>query len=84
MQQARFRGFIPRRYEILLFSFLLSMFMSFLVSGVSTMRTIGISDDLPLTWARNFVSSWVVAFPAVMIVAPVVRRLVKRLLIEEV
>jgi phosphotransferase system glucose/maltose/N-acetylglucosamine-specific IIC component len=77
------RGFIPSRYEIVVFSFFLSMLMSFLVSGISTIRTLGITDTLLTSWASNFISSWLVAFPSVMVVAPIVRRLVRFLIRDE-
>ncbi|MCO4826158.1 MAG: DUF2798 domain-containing protein [Amylibacter sp.] len=37
------------------------------------------SGDLPATWFRAWYSSWIVAFPAVLIVAPIARRIVGRL-----
>ena len=79
----RHQGFIPRRFEVVLFSFLLSLFMTLVVSGISTLRTLGPADGLFLAWAKNFASSWPVAFPAVLVVAPAVRRLVARLLQPE-
>ena len=74
---------IPKRFEIVIFSFLLSMFMTFIVSGISTLRTLGLGDLFAAAWASNFISSWPVAFPAVLIVAPVVRKLVARLVKPE-
>lgn len=73
-------GLIPKRFEIIVFSFLLSMFMTFIVSGISTLRTLGLSDIFASAWVFNFISSWPVAFPAVLIVAPIVRKLVSRLI----
>ena len=52
------RGFIPSRYEIVVFSVFLSMLMSLLVSGISTARTLGITDTLVVSWMSNFLSSW--------------------------
>ena len=72
-------GFVPKRFEIVVFSFFLSLFMSLLVSGISTARTLGLTDLFVAAWPGTFLSSWLVAFPAVLVVAPLVRRLVARL-----
>lgn len=70
---------IPARYAPILFGFILSGLMSLLVSGIATLRAIGPVDGFAATWALAWISSWTVAFPAVLIVAPITRRLVARL-----
>ncbi|MGB3556071.1 MAG: DUF2798 domain-containing protein [Jannaschia sp.] len=70
---------IPARYANLLFSLFLSGMMSLLVSGIATFRAVGLIDGVVGLWTGNWLSSWVVAFPAVLIVAPMARRLVARL-----
>lgn len=49
--------------------------MSLLVSGIATARAVGFVPALPATWA----SAWLVAFPVVLILAPLTRRLVERI-----
>ncbi len=39
----------------------------------------GLSDGVAGLWLGNWLSSWAVAFPAVLVVAPVTRHLVARL-----
>ncbi len=70
---------VHKKHTNLLFSFFLSCFMSLIVSGISTARTIGLGADFPLTWLFNWLPSWGIAFPAVLVVAPFVRRLVARM-----
>ena len=70
---------IPARYAPILFGFFLSGLMSSLVSGVATVRAVGLSDGVAGLWLGNWLSSWAVAFPAVLVVAPVTRHLVARL-----
>lgn len=76
---------IPKRYSGLLFGFLLSGFMTFLISGISLVRVLGPAAALTdfggfsQAWISAYASSWPVAFPVVLVVAPVVRRLVDRL-----
>lgn len=70
---------IPARYSSIVFGLILSGLMSFLVSGISTLRVFGFSDGLFAQWIGAWLPSWLVAFPAVLIVAPITRRLVARL-----
>ena len=68
----------------LLFGFLLSGLMSLLVSGISTARAIGFMTvaDAPGhfagSWMQAWGFSWPVAFMAVLVVAPFVRKIVNR------
>ncbi|MEZ5924346.1 MAG: DUF2798 domain-containing protein [Hyphomicrobiaceae bacterium] len=61
------------------FGFLLSAFMSLLVSGIATVRTIGLTPGLLQSWMLSWLSSWIVAFPVVLVVAPIVRKIVSYL-----
>jgi hypothetical protein len=70
---------IPARYGTMLFGFVLSGLMSLLVSGIATVRAVGLAEGVVGLWLGNWLSSWVVAFPAVLIVGPVARRLVAKL-----
>ncbi|WP_128253416.1 DUF2798 domain-containing protein [Falsirhodobacter deserti] len=70
---------IPARYASILFAFLLSGMMSCIVSGVAITRAAGIDAGLPVAWLQAWLSSWCVAFPSVMVLAPVTRRIVARL-----
>ena len=66
---------IPARFAPLTFSFFLSGMMSFIITGVATLRAIGLSADIFHLWITAWPISWLIAFPAVTIVAPVARRL---------
>ncbi len=74
---------IPRRYAPVLFGLVLSGLMSFLVSGVSTLRAAGPVPGFLALWLQAWLASWAIAFPAVLVVAPVARRLVDRLVAAE-
>ncbi|KID12659.1 hypothetical protein P279_26640 [Rhodobacteraceae bacterium PD-2] len=69
---------LPPRLAPVVFGLLLSGFMSLIVSGVATLRTVGVVPGLFGLWMSAWVSSWLVAFPSVLVVAPVVRRMVER------
>ena len=70
---------IPQRFAPVLFGFILSGLMSLLVSGIATWRALGLVDDFVGLWFIAWVNAWLVAFPAVLIVAPITRRLVARI-----
>ncbi|KUF10639.1 DUF2798 domain-containing protein [Pseudoponticoccus marisrubri] len=70
---------IPPRFAPVAFAFLLSGIMSLLVSGVATFRAAGLAPDFPALWGGAWLSSWALAFPIVLVVAPAVRRLVERM-----
>ncbi len=67
---------MPPRYAPILFGFVLSALMSFLVSGIATFRNAGLVDGFLSLWISAWLPSWLIAFPVVLVVAPVARRLV--------
>lgn len=66
---------IPARYSYLVMPLLLSFFMTFLVSLISTLRSLGMADGLVRIWMGAWLLSWMVAFPALLLVQPLVRRI---------
>ena len=74
---------IPRKYEPILFGLILSGLMSLLVSGIATLRAAGLGTGFLALWAGSWLTAWLFAFPAVLLVAPVARRMVRRLLQPE-
>ncbi|WP_299780165.1 DUF2798 domain-containing protein [uncultured Roseobacter sp.] len=74
---------IPARYQHVLFGLILSGLMSFIVSGIATVRTVGWIDGFIGLWMSNWLPSWAVAFPTVLVVAPITRRLVARLVRQD-
>lgn len=67
---------IPARYGPVLFSLILSGVMSLLVSGISTFRALQDHPGFLGFWASAWLTGWLFAFPAVMVAAPLARRLV--------
>lgn len=70
---------LPHRFQPILFGLFLSGFMSLIVSGIATLRAIGLDGDFVFKWLTSWAGAWAVAFPAVLVVAPVVRRMVARM-----
>jgi hypothetical protein len=67
------------RFAPVLFGFVLSALMSLLVSGIATLRTAGPIDGFANLWVGAWLPSWLIAFPVVLVVAPVARRVVNGL-----
>jgi hypothetical protein len=53
--------------------------MSLVVSGIATLRNAGLVEGVLSPWFGAWLRSWLIAFPVVLIVAPVTRRLVSLL-----
>jgi len=67
---------VPARYAPVLFGFVLSALMSFVVSGIATFRNAGLVDNFMNLWIGAWLPSWLIAFPVVLVVAPIAPRLV--------
>lgn len=69
---------IPRRLAPVVFGLLVSGVMSCLVSLVATIKAVGVIPGLFQLWMSAWLFAWAVAFPTILVVAPVARRLVER------
>jgi hypothetical protein len=67
------------RYGNLLFGGMLSAIMVTVISGAVVLVTQGLSADFPIRWLKGFATAWPVAFPTMLVVAPIVRRIVAKL-----
>lgn len=72
---------LPARYAGVVMPLLLSIFMTCIVSLISTLRGVGLADGVLRTWLAAWALSWIVAFPVLLLVLPLVRRLTQ-LLVE--
>ncbi|MBB4867024.1 cellulose synthase/poly-beta-1,6-N-acetylglucosamine synthase-like glycosyltransferase [Pseudomonas nitritireducens] len=70
---------IARRYAPLLFALILSGVMTLLISGLATWRAIGTTPAFAQLWLGAWLTSWSIAFPLVLVIAPLTRRLVEKL-----
>jgi Protein of unknown function (DUF2798) len=67
---------LPARYAGIVTPLILSGLMTFIVSAIATWKAIGVGAEFPGTWMEAWGVSWVIAFPTLLIVLPVVRRIV--------
>ena len=66
---------LPARYGAVVLPLLLSGLMTFIIAGISTVNALGFVGAVLHDWPRAWVISWAVAFPTLLLVLPVVRRL---------
>jgi Protein of unknown function (DUF2798) len=80
--KTRWRIRVAKRFAPMLFPLLLSGFMTLLITGISMTRVLGIDvlvndpGNFLQIWMKAYVSSWLVAYPILLLVIPVVRRVV--------
>ena len=73
----------PKRFAPALFGLILSGLMSLLVSGIATYRAAGLTPDFLAMWTTGWFTAWLVAFPVVLVVAPLTRRAVGALVAQD-
>ena len=66
---------IPARFSHIAYSLFLSGIMTFIVTGVATVRAVGMTSDVFHLWLTAWPLSWLISFPSVTIVSPLARRL---------
>ncbi|MGJ4891601.1 DUF2798 domain-containing protein [Bradyrhizobium sp. HKCCYLS3077] len=74
--EPRSRGKLPARYAAVVMPFTLSVLMTFVVSAIATLKSLGPTPAFIATWPAAWAISWVVAFPTLLAVLPLVRRIV--------
>ena len=70
------RGKLPARYAAIVMPLVLSVLMTFVVSAISTQRSHGPTSAFIATWPAAWATSWLVAFPTLLAVLPLVRKIV--------
>lgn len=63
------------RAQKLLFLLILSGLMSFIVSGISTFKAVGLNHYFVSLWLSAWIIAWILAFPSVLICAPLAQKL---------
>jgi hypothetical protein len=67
---------LPKRFATLLMPLILSLLMTCVVSLISVLKTGGLQPELLTIWLKAWGLSWLVAFPVLLVVLPLVRRIV--------
>ncbi|NKB26991.1 MAG: DUF2798 domain-containing protein [Rhodobacteraceae bacterium] len=64
--------FIPKWCAPYVVAFLVSGGMSLLVSGFATWRALGFVDGFGGIWVTTWLWAWLIAFPALVVLRPIV------------
>ncbi|MFT7389181.1 MAG: hypothetical protein ACI8VC_002446 [Candidatus Endobugula sp.] len=71
---------ISRKYQQIVFSFAMALLMSGIMSFVISIFNVGMVANIVTIWLQAWGFAFVVAFPTVIIVSPVVHKLVSLVL----
>ena len=67
---------LPARYAVIVAPLVLSIVMTCIVSAVATLKSLGPVPAALTVWPSAWAMSWLVAFPTLLAIQPLVRRLV--------
>jgi len=67
---------VPKRHVPTLVAAIVAGLMTFVVSGISTWRGVGIGGEMWSAWMTSWGISWVIAFPLLYVLRPFVVRFV--------
>jgi hypothetical protein len=70
---------LPAKWATVVMPFILSGLMSGIISLINMLRNLGWSDGFMNLWFHNWMISWAFAFPIVLMLLPLVRKLTARL-----
>jgi hypothetical protein len=65
-----------KSYGVVLMPLVLSIFMTAIVSFIATVKMVGLADNLLTLWLSAWSVSLLIAFPTLLVVLPIVRRIV--------
>lgn len=66
---------LPVKWATVVIPFFLSCLMSGIISFINMLRNLGWHDGFMAFWFENWLVSWAIAFPVVLVLLPWVRRL---------
>ena len=71
---------IPNKYHRVVFSFFMALLMSGIMSFVISVFNVGLVSNIVTIWLKAWSFAFLVAFPTIIIVSPIVHRLVELVL----
>ncbi len=74
---------INRKYHRIVFAFFMGLLMSCLMSLVISVHNVGWVPNIISVWLSAWAFAFSIAFPAIIFIAPIVNKLVSKVLNEE-
>jgi len=65
---------LPSRFAVVVTPFFLSIIMTCIISFISTVRGVGLGAGFLQLWFGSWGLSWVIAFPTLLVMLPLVRK----------
>ena len=75
---------IPSKFRMVVFVFLMTLFIGFILSGILLLQKEGFIDDFFQVWMKNFITTWLTVIPVVIVVVPIVNKVTDRLVEKEI
>ena len=74
---------IAHKHYRLVYSFVMALFMSGIMSLVITIFNLGFTDNLVLIWLKAWSFAFIIAFPTVLVVSRLVAKLVSFVVVDK-
>ncbi len=74
---------ISRKHHKAVFSFFMALLMSCIMSFVISVFNVGMVSNIIVIWLKAWSFAFIVAFPTIIVVSPIVHKLVTLVLHEE-
>lgn len=71
---------ISAKYQKIVFSLLMALFMSGIMSFVISVFNVGLIENIFTIWIKAWSFAFIVAFPTIMLISPIVQKIVSRLI----
>ena len=74
---------ISSKHHKVVFSFFMALLMSGIMSFVISVFNVGLANNIVSIWLKAWSFAFIVAFPTIMVISPLVHKLVALVLKEE-
>ncbi len=74
---------IDYKYKKVIHSFVMSLFMSCIISLIICIYNVGLGNNVIVTWLNAWLLSFVVSFPTIILLSPIVYRVVNLVVSNE-
>jgi hypothetical protein len=74
---------IDRKHHKIVFAFFMALLMSCIMSFVISIFNVGLVNNIVQVWLKAWAFAFVIAFPTITVISPIVHRLVSLALKEE-
>ncbi len=74
---------IDRKHHQIVFSFFMTLLMSCIMSLVISIFNLGLVSNFIVIWLKAWIFAFVIAFPTIIFISPVVHKLVEFALYED-